>query len=51
MFGLGFQCTRSVPLPNRIELILVLDALSDDCRYGLLNCSVCLECLINGREI
>ena len=29
VFGLGFQCTRSVPLPNTTELILGTDAWGD----------------------
>ena len=41
MLPLGCQCTKSVPLPNRNELISNVDALDDD---GYLRLSVnCVE--------
>ena len=36
VLGLGFQCTRSVPLPNSTELILDYDALDNEIHLRLL---------------
>ena len=36
VLGLGFQCTMSVPLPNKSELILKCDTLDDGFQLWLL---------------